>query len=64
MDVQPPSPGYLLLVGSSDPQVKIAYQAMALGQLEDKNIVMQALTAWYDHNYKTYELWAEKYPVT
>jgi protein-disulfide isomerase len=54
----------ILLVGSSDPQVKIAYHAMALGLLEDKNIVMQALTDWYDHNYKTYELWAEKYPVT
>lgn len=54
----------ILLVGSSDPQVKIAHHIVALGLLENKSIVMRALTDWYDHSYETYELWAEKYPVT
>jgi len=48
----------------SDSHTKVARHMIALGQLNDESLLKNALNEWYNQNgKKSYELWAEKYPV-
>ncbi|TSD67051.1 hypothetical protein FFF34_006535 [Inquilinus sp. KBS0705] len=46
-----------------DIKARVARHLMALNQLQDKSIVRQALRDWYGQKKKSYEDWANAYPV-
>jgi protein-disulfide isomerase len=46
-----------------DPKTKVARHLTALGLLEDRSKVEQALNDWYDSTKKDYDTWAKNYPI-
>lgn len=47
-----------------DARTKVARHISALSMSNDKELVEEALTSWYDQTHKNYKTWAEKYPVS
>lgn len=52
-----------ILVGYNDRHKKVILHMMALGLLDDRNIVKTAMDEWFNKADQTFEKWAEKHPV-
>jgi hypothetical protein len=53
----------ILVVSNHPEQKKVAQHMLALGLLKDQEVVMEALTDWYQHPERNYDAWARQYPV-